>query len=204
MRGLQPRWPLVLRSLQLPHAFYTSTYLEVIAVLHYNNHDGVIRVCVSKACISSKYSKCINAIKRILYTTAKYTASYCFVHLCFFLFTPKHVKSLAFCVLEWRRSHNIIQSYKLVQISRRLPRQTAQKNSATARISFEWSFCICPHYVLSTFAPGVQVIPLKGRFGRGSDQLYRDDRTTVLSAQAVPTANWYEEGRTWSNYKTFH
>ena len=24
--GLQPRWPLVLRSLQLPHAFYTSMY----------------------------------------------------------------------------------------------------------------------------------------------------------------------------------
>jgi len=34
LRGLQPRWPLVLRSLQLPHAFYTSMYLEVIAVLH--------------------------------------------------------------------------------------------------------------------------------------------------------------------------
>jgi len=29
---LQPRWPLVLRSLQLPHAFYTSMYLEIIAV----------------------------------------------------------------------------------------------------------------------------------------------------------------------------
>jgi len=42
--GLQPKWPLVLRSLQLPHAFYTSIYLEVIAVLHYNNHDGVMRV----------------------------------------------------------------------------------------------------------------------------------------------------------------
>jgi len=32
----EPRWTLVLRSLQLPHAFYTSMYLEVIAVLHYN------------------------------------------------------------------------------------------------------------------------------------------------------------------------
>ena len=46
MGGLQPRWPLVLRSLQLVHAFYTSIYLEVIAVLHYNNHDGVIHACV--------------------------------------------------------------------------------------------------------------------------------------------------------------
>jgi len=60
---------LVLRSLQLPHAFYTSMYLEVIAVLHYNNRDSVIHACVLKACISSKYNKCISAIKRILYTT---------------------------------------------------------------------------------------------------------------------------------------
>jgi len=34
--------------LQLPHAFYTSMYLEVIAFLHYNNHDGVIHACVLK------------------------------------------------------------------------------------------------------------------------------------------------------------
>jgi len=66
--GLQPRWPLVLRSLQLPHAFYTSMYLEVIAVLHYNNYNGDIHACVLKACISSKYSKCISAIKPILCT----------------------------------------------------------------------------------------------------------------------------------------
>jgi len=69
----------------------------------FNNHDGVIRVCVSKACISSKYSKCISAIKRILYITAMYTSSSSFVYLCFFLFTAMHVKSLAFCVWEWRR-----------------------------------------------------------------------------------------------------
>ena len=75
-------------------------YLEVIAVLHYNNHDGVIHVCVLKACISSKYSKCISAIKRILYTTAMYISSSSFVYLCFFLFTAMHVKSLAFCVWE--------------------------------------------------------------------------------------------------------
>ena len=86
-----------------------------------------------------------------------------------------------------------IESYKLVHISRKLPRRTAQKNSATARISFERSLCICPHYVPSTFDPNVQVIPLKGRFCRGSDQHYRNDGTNVLSAQAAPTANWYEE-----------
>jgi len=51
-------------------------YLEVIAVLHYNNHDGIIHACVLKAYISSKYSKCISAIKRILYTTAMYTIYY--------------------------------------------------------------------------------------------------------------------------------
>ena len=91
----QPRWPLIPRSLQLPHAFYTSMYLEVIAVLHYNNHDGVIHACVLKACISSKYSKCISAIKRILYTTAMYISSSSFVYLCFFLFTAMHEKSSA-------------------------------------------------------------------------------------------------------------
>jgi len=52
-----------------PYAVYTSMYLEVIAVLHCNNHDGVIHTCVLKACISSKYSKCISTIKRILYTS---------------------------------------------------------------------------------------------------------------------------------------
>jgi len=52
-----------------------------------------------KAYISSKYSKCISAIKRMLYTTAKYTSSSSFVYLCIFLFTAMHVKSLAFCLL---------------------------------------------------------------------------------------------------------
>jgi len=47
-------------------------YLEVTAVPHYNNYDGDIHACVLKACISSKYSKGISAIKRILYTAAKY------------------------------------------------------------------------------------------------------------------------------------
>jgi len=45
-------------------------YLEVIAVLHYNSNDSVIHACVLKAYISSKYSKCISAIQRILYTSA--------------------------------------------------------------------------------------------------------------------------------------
>ena len=52
--GLQPRWPLVLRSLSLPHALYRSMYLEVIAVLQYNEHDDVVHAYVSKACVSSK------------------------------------------------------------------------------------------------------------------------------------------------------
>jgi len=30
----------------LPHALYKSMYLEVNAVLHYNNHDGVIHARV--------------------------------------------------------------------------------------------------------------------------------------------------------------
>jgi len=52
--GQQPKWPLVLHSFPLPHAFNKSMYLEVIAVLHYNNHDGVIHACALKACVSSK------------------------------------------------------------------------------------------------------------------------------------------------------
>ena len=86
---------LVLRSLPLLHAFYTSMYLEVIAVLHYNNHDGDIHVCVIKACISSKCSKCINAIKRILYTTAMYISSSSFVYLCISLCSDACLKSSA-------------------------------------------------------------------------------------------------------------
>jgi len=43
---------LVRGSLPLPHAFYKSVYLEGIAVLHYNNHDGVIRAFVPYACVS--------------------------------------------------------------------------------------------------------------------------------------------------------
>jgi len=42
---------MVLRSLPLPHTFYKSMYLEVVAVLHYNNHDGVIHACVLKTCV---------------------------------------------------------------------------------------------------------------------------------------------------------
>jgi len=43
-----------INSLPLPHAFYKSMYLEVIAVLHYNVHADIIHACVSKACVSSK------------------------------------------------------------------------------------------------------------------------------------------------------
>jgi len=76
--------------------------LEVTAVLHYNNHDGVIHACVLKAFISSKYSKCISAIKRSLYYRNVYILD-SFRVFVFFLFTAMHVKSLAFCVWEWRR-----------------------------------------------------------------------------------------------------
>jgi len=62
-----------------PRAFYKSMYLEVIAVLHYNNHDNVVHACVSKACVSSK---CISAIKRILSITTMYVSSSSFMCLC--------------------------------------------------------------------------------------------------------------------------
>jgi len=62
--------------------------LEVIAVLHYNDHDGVIHACVLKACVNVFYqSKCISAIKRILSTTAMYISSssfkYLFISCCY-------------------------------------------------------------------------------------------------------------------------
>jgi len=77
--GLQPKWPLLLCSLPLPHASYTSMYLEV---LHYSNHDGIIHASGVKVCVSSKNSKCISVIKRILSTTAMYISSYSFMYLC--------------------------------------------------------------------------------------------------------------------------
>jgi len=83
-------------------------YLEVIAVLHYNNHDGVIHACVLKACISSKYSKCISAIKRILYTTAMYISASSFVYLCFFSLLRCMLKSNALRV-GVKTLHNTIQ-----------------------------------------------------------------------------------------------
>jgi len=100
--SLDGPWSFV-ASNSLMHSIHRCTVLEVIAVLQYNNHDGVIHARVLKACISSKYSKCISAIKRILYTTAMHISSSSFVYLCFFLFTAMDVKNLAFCVWEWRR-----------------------------------------------------------------------------------------------------
>jgi len=107
-------FPLVRRSLPIPRAFLISMYLEVTAVLHYNNHDGVIHACVLIACISSKYSKCISAIKRILSTTAMYSIYPRLLScICVFLFTVMHVYNLAPCVWEWRRYtiHNILYQW---------------------------------------------------------------------------------------------
>ena len=126
--GLQRRWPLVLRSLQLPHAFYTSMYLEVIAVLHYNNHGGVIHACVLKACISSKQSKCISAIKRIysILPLSIHPRLLSCICVFFFLYCDACQKSSvlrvgvktldganAFTVLWWNTSvtHNTIQMF---------------------------------------------------------------------------------------------
>jgi len=82
--------------------------LEVIAVLHYNNYDGDIHACVLKACISSKYSKCISAIKRILYITAMYIFSSSFVYLCFSLYCDACLKSSVWRV-GVKTLHNTIQ-----------------------------------------------------------------------------------------------
>jgi len=80
-------------------------YLEVIAVLHYNNNDGDIHACVLKAYISAKYSKCISAIKRILYSTAMHISSSSFVYLWFSLFCDACLKSSVLRV-GMKTSHN--------------------------------------------------------------------------------------------------
>jgi len=73
---------MALCSLPLDNAFYTSMYLEVTAVLYYDNHIGVIHACVLKACVSSKYSKDFSAIKHILSTTTMYMSLSSFMYLC--------------------------------------------------------------------------------------------------------------------------
>ena len=92
-------------------------YLGVIAVLHYNNNDGVIHACVIIACIWSKYSKCISAIKRILYTTAMYISSSSFMYLCFPLYCDAYLKSSALRV-GVKTLHNTItlNSYFLLKL----------------------------------------------------------------------------------------
>ena len=97
MGGLRPRWPLVLRSHQLPHAYYTSMYLEVIAVLrpHF----------LSCTCVFS------------------------------FLFAAKHVKSLAFCVWEWRL--NTIQ-YKNVSLWTVAQCEKRDLNNPWMRVPGKW------------------------------------------------------------------
>ena len=92
---LQPKWSLVLRCLPLPHALYTSMYLQVVAVLHYNNHDSAIHTCVLKACVSSKCSKCISAIKRVLSSTVMYISSSSFMYLCIACYCDACLKSIA-------------------------------------------------------------------------------------------------------------
>jgi len=89
-------------------------YLEVITVLHYNNHDGVIHACVLLACISSKYSKYISAIKRILSTTAMYISSSSFMHLCISLYCDACLKSSALRV-GVKMLYNTIQTRSNVE-----------------------------------------------------------------------------------------
>jgi len=89
-------------------------YLEVIAVLHYNNYNGDIHACVLKACISANFSKCISAIKRILYTTAMYVSSSSFVYLRFSRFCDACLKSRVLCV-GVKTLHNTIQCTQLFE-----------------------------------------------------------------------------------------
>ena len=80
LRGLQPRWPLVLRSLPLPHAFFKSMY-----TWKSSQYYIIISMMTSFMCVSQKLvfpdSKCICAINHILSTTAMYVSSSSFMYL---------------------------------------------------------------------------------------------------------------------------
>ena len=77
---LQPRWPLVLRSLPLPHAFFKSMY-----TWKSSQYYIIISMMTSFMCVSQKLvfpdSKCICAINHILSTTAMYVSSSSFMYL---------------------------------------------------------------------------------------------------------------------------
>jgi len=66
-------------------------YLEVIAVLHYNNYDGDIHACVLKACISSSSignALAPSSVNSIL-PQCIYPCLFSCIHV--FLFTAMHV-----------------------------------------------------------------------------------------------------------------
>ena len=100
---------LVLRSLQLPHAFYTSMYLEVIAVLHYNDYNGDIHACVLKACNTSKYSKCISSIKRILCTNRNVYILFFFIRVFVFFSSLRCMFKSSALRVGVKTLHNTIQ-----------------------------------------------------------------------------------------------
>jgi len=80
--SLNDPWSFAVSHSLMHFMHRSSMYLKVIAVLHYNNHDGVIHACGLKACVSSKCRKCISAIKRVLTTTAMHIPSSSFMYLC--------------------------------------------------------------------------------------------------------------------------
>jgi len=68
-------------------------YLEVIAVLHYNEHDDVVHAYVSKACVSSKE----------MYLRHQAYTLYC-RHLCILVFLHVVAYSMLLrCMLKFKR-----------------------------------------------------------------------------------------------------
>ena len=82
-------------SLPLPHAFINQCTSKSSQFYIIISMDGVIHACVLIACISSKYSKCISAIKRILFTIAIYISSSSSMYLCISLYCDTYLKSSA-------------------------------------------------------------------------------------------------------------
>jgi len=88
--GLQPIWPLVLRSLQLPRAFYQAVYLELIAALrtgakNHNNHVGAIHALLFTSTthmLPFPQSNHISVIKSMLSIIATYLSLCSLMYLC--------------------------------------------------------------------------------------------------------------------------
>jgi len=104
-------------------------YLEVIAVLHYSSHDGVITPFMRVSCkFVFHQSKCISAIQRIHSTTATYISSSSFMYLCIPCYCDACLKSITLRV-GVKTSHNTVYRFDSIHVSIRFRRDTERTAS---------------------------------------------------------------------------